>query len=245
MRNFKIVLEYDGGAYCGWQRQKNGKSIQQVLEEAVHLITQEKVVVTGAGRTDAGVHALNQVAHFKSNTALPVGRILLGVNSVLPADIVIKKIQEVPADFHSLRDAKGKVYLYRICNRKLRPVLERAYTWHVAYPLDLEKMKGAAFFLLGCHDFSSFCAAGSDVRTRVRTIRVIQIRKKTGGIIEIKLEADGFMRHMVRNIVGTLVEIGRGKISPESMKAIIESRNRNMAGPTAPASGLFLKEVKY
>ncbi|HON57995.1 MAG TPA: tRNA pseudouridine(38-40) synthase TruA [Smithella sp.] len=245
MRNIKIILEYDGTAYCGWQRQKNGKSIQQVLEEAVGLITGEKVTVTAAGRTDAGVHALNQVAHFKCKSGLPVHKLLAGINSVLPKDVVLKRLNAVSEDFHSLRDAKGKIYVYRIFNKRFRPVLGRNYLWHVPYALDIEKMKRASVALLGRHDFSSFCAAGTDVKDCVRMIKSIKIRKKPGGVLEIQLEAGGFLRHMVRNIVGTLVEVGRGKIPPDEMKKILDAKDRNVAGPTAPAQGLLLKEVRY
>jgi tRNA pseudouridine38-40 synthase len=199
MRNFKMIVEYDGTAYCGWQRQENGITIQQVLEEAIQLITGEKVTVIGSGRTDAGVHALNQVAHFKSNSRLPVNNIYRGINSVLPPDIVVKEMEEVAGEFHAQHDVKSKVYVYKICNQRLRPALGRNFFWFIRFPLDLALMR----------------------------------------------EASRFLKYMVRNIIGTLVEVGRGKRKPEEMKVIIESRNRKIAGVTAPACGLFLKEVKY
>jgi len=245
MRNFKMIVEYDGTAYCGWQRQENGITIQQVLEEAIQLITGEKVAVIGSGRTDAGVHALNQVAHFKSSSRLPLNNIYRGMNSVLPPDIVVKEMEEVAGEFHAQHDVKSKVYVYKICNQRLRPVLGRNYFWHIRFPLDLERMKKAAQFLIGTHDFSCFCATGTHVKDRVRTITDIEIKTCDDGLIEIKVEAQGFLKYMVRNIIGTLVEVGRGKRKPEEMKPIIESRNRNIAGVTAPACGLFLKEVKY
>lgn len=245
MRNFKMIVEYDGTAYCGWQRQENGLTIQQVLEEAIQLITGEKVTVIGSGRTDAGVHALNQVAHFKSNSRLPVNNIYRGMNSVLPPDIVVKELEEVTDDFHAQHDVKSKVYVYKICNQRLRPVLGRNYFWFIRFPLDLEVMRKAAQFLIGTHDFSCFCATGTHVKDRVRTIIDIEIKTCDDGLIEIKLESHGFLKYMVRNIIGTLVEVGRGKRKPEEMKVIIESRNRKIAGVTAPACGLFLKEVKY
>ena len=246
MRNFKIVVEYDGTNYCGWQRQENGVSIQQVLEEAIGLITGgEKITVIGSGRTDAGVHALNQVAHFKSCTRLPVNNIYRGVNSVLPPDIVVKEMEETKDDFHALRDVKSKIYIYKICNQGLRPALGRNYFWHVRFPLDLEQMKKAAELLIGTHDFSCFCATGSDVKDRVRTIIDIEIKKCEDELIEVKVESRGFLKYMVRNIIGTLVEVGLDKRKPEDMKVIIESKDRNIAGITAPACGLFLKEVKY
>jgi tRNA pseudouridine38-40 synthase len=245
MRNFKIIVEYDGAAYCGWQRQKNGISIQQILEEAIGTIVCEKVKLIGSGRTDAGVHAINQVANFKSSTLLPAEKLFHGINSVLPADIVVKVLDEVHADFHAQRDVLSKIYIYRICNRQLRPALGRNYSWFIRFPLDLERMKKAAQYMVGTHDFSCFCATGSDVKDRVRTITAIDIRTGADDLIEINVEAKGFLKYMVRNIVGTLVEIASGKRKPQEMKEIIESRNRNIAGVTAPACGLFLKEVKY
>lgn len=245
MRNFKMVVEYDGSAYRGWQRQKNGLSIQQVLEEAIKKITAQKVSVIGSGRTDAGVHALNQVASFRCATKLPVNSIYRGVNSVLPEDIVVKEMEEVPFEFHAQRDVKSKIYVYKICNQKLRPALGRNYSWFVRFDLDLPKMRQAAKYLLGTHDFSCFCATGTDVKDRVRTIMNIEIKKVAEGNIEIIVEAKGFLKYMVRNIIGTLVEVGRGKRQTEEMKKIIASRDRKIAGATAPAHGLFLKEVKY
>ncbi|PKN19822.1 MAG: tRNA pseudouridine(38-40) synthase TruA [Deltaproteobacteria bacterium HGW-Deltaproteobacteria-6] len=245
MRNFKIIVEYDGAAYCGWQRQPNGISIQQILEEAVGRITSGKVTLVGSGRTDAGVHAINQVANFKSLTSLPAEKIFRGVNSILPPDVVVKHLEEVPIDFHAQRDVKSKIYVYRICNQNLRPVLGREYCWFIRYPLNIEKMREAAGYLPGTHDFSCFCATGTDVKDRVRTITAITIKTGSDGLIEITVEAKGFLKYMVRNIVGTLTEVARGKRQPEEMREIIDSRDRNIAGVTAPACGLFLKEVKY
>jgi len=245
IRNFKMVVEYDGSAYRGWQRQKNDLSIQQVLEEAIKKITGQKVSVIGSGRTDAGVHALNQVASFRCATKLPVNSIYRGVNSVLPEDIVVKEMEEVPFEFHAQRDVKSKIYVYKICNQKLRPALGRNYSWFVRFDLDLAKMRQAAKALIGTHDFSCFCATGTDVQDRVRTIKNIEIKNGQEGNIEIIVEAKGFLKYMVRNIIGTLVEVGRGKREPEEMKKIIDSRDRKIAGATAPAHGLFLMEVIY
>lgn len=245
MRNFKIIVEYDGAAYCGWQRQRTGVSVQQILEDAVGRITSGKVTLIGSGRTDAGVHAMNQVANFRSPTELPAEKIFRGVNSVLPPDIVVKELEEVSLDFHAQRDVQSKVYVYRIRNQSLRPALGREYFWFIRYPLDLEKMREAAEHLPGTHDFSCFCATGTDVKDRVRTLNRIEITGGPEGLIEITVEAKGFLKYMVRNIVGTLVEVGRGKRAPREMPAIIGSRNRNIAGATAPACGLFLKEVRY
>jgi tRNA pseudouridine38-40 synthase len=168
-----------------------------------------------------------------------------GLNSVLPDDIVIKEMKEVPEDFHALRDVKSKMYVYKICNQRLRPALGRNYFWHVRYPLNMEFMREATKYIIGTHDFSSFCAANTQVKDRVRTILDIDIRKNEEGIIEVDVVAHGFLKYMVRNIVGTLVEIGRGKWEPEEMKRILESKDRKIAGVTAPAYALFLKEVKY
>jgi len=245
MRNFKVIVEYDGTAYCGWQRQKNGISIQQLLEEAIKLITGQKVAVIGSGRTDAGVHALNQTGSFKCSTKLPVNKIFMGMNSILPRDIVVRELEEVADDFNALRDVKSKIYVYKICNQRLRPALGRDYCWHIRFPLDLAPMKKASQFLIGTHDYSCFCATGTDVKDRVRTIMDIEIKQCDEGLIEIKVEARGFLKYMVRNIVGTLVDVGRGKRKPEDMKLIIKSKDRTIAGVTAPAGGLFLKEVKY
>jgi len=245
MRNFKMIVEYDGSDYCGWQRQPNGSSIQQILEEALEKITASKVAVIGSGRTDAGVHAINQAASFKSPTQLPAEKIFRGVNSVLPPDVVVKNLEEMPADFHAQRDVISKIYVYRICNQSLRPALGRNYCWFIRHPLNLEEMRKAALSLLGTHDFSCFCATGSDVQDRVRTLTHVGIDTGPDGFIEITVEARGFLKYMVRNIVGTLVEVARGKRDPDEMKQIIDSRNRNIAGMTAPACGLFLKEVKY
>lgn len=245
MRTFKMLLEYDGTAYCGWQRQKNGISIQQILEEAVRRIIHEDVSIIASGRTDAGVHAVNQVASLKVASALPVNKIFLGINSVLPADIVLKDLQEGAPDFNALKDAKGKVYLYRIRNQRLRPVLGRQYYWFIRFPLDIERMMSAAAYLTGRHDFSCFCATGCDIKDRVRTLSPIVIDERGHGMLEITVESSGFLRHMVRNIVGTLVDVGRGKLSPDDMPDIIASRDRKKAGLAAPACGLFLKEVKY
>ena len=245
MRNFKMVIEYDGTAYCGWQRQKNGVSIQQVLEEKIRLITREEVTVNGSGRTDAGVHALNQVAGFRSSTRLPAEILCRGINGLLPPDIVVKNLEEVPVEFHPQYSARGKIYVYKICNRRLRPALGRKYCWFIPHPLDLTAIKQAAAYLIGRYDFSCFCATGSSVKDRTRTVKSVSIIRGDDGLLEITIEAQGFLRYMVRNIVGTLVEIGRGKRKPSEMKEIIDSRDRNIAGITAPACGLYLKEVKY
>ena len=221
-----MILEYDGTAYCGWQRQLNGVSIQQVLEEAVACIIGEKVPIIASGRTDAGVHAINQVASFRAQSMLPANKIFLGVNSVLPEDIVVKDVQEVQSDFNALRDARGKVYVYRIRNQRLRPVLGRQYFWFVRYSLNLDRMREAAAHIRGEHDFSCFCATGCDIKDRVRMLNRLDIDCRHSGMLEITVESGGFLRHMVRNIVGTLVDVGRGKLTPADIPEIIRSCDR-------------------
>jgi len=245
MRNFKIIIEYDGSAYCGWQRQPNGISIQQVLEEAIKSITGEDVSIIASGRTDAGVHAIGQAASFRAHSLLPVYKLFAGINSVLPPHTALKALQEMPERFNALKDAKKKVYLYRIKNQRLRPVLGRQYFWFVRYRLDLAKMQKAASLLAGEHDFSAFCATGCEVQSRVRKLAPIEILELPDNMLEITVESGGFLRHMVRNIVGTLVDVGRGKIKPEDIPEILASGDRRKAGTAAPACGLFLKEVEF
>jgi len=248
MRNLKMVIEYDGSGYHGWQRQKNGLSIQQVLEEKIAVITGEQVKVIGSGRTDAGVHAVAQVAHFKTACGIPTGNLLKGINSLLPADIVLKSLKEADTDYHSRIDAKGKVYLYQIFNSPIRTVLYRHYAWIIHCPLDLDLMAKGAGYLIGRHDFTSFSSVHTDVISFEREIKRIEILNSLSvehPLIKIFVEADGFLRYMVRTIVGTLVEVGRGKRPPEDVAAILAGRDRKLAGMTAPPQGLFLKEVLY
>ncbi len=240
-----MLLEYDGTRYHGWQRQRNPLTIQQVLEECINRITGEDVRVTASGRTDAGVHALGQVANFRTNSCLAAITLLKGINSLLPKDIVIKEITEAGDSFHARYDVKSKVYLYRLFNSPIRPALQRLYTWVIYQPLDLKNMRTAAGHLLGEHDYSSFCATGCDAVNHVRTVTAIDITPSGCGFMEIQVEADGFLRYMIRNIVGTLVEVGRGKRTPDGIPALLEARDRTLAGITAPPQGLFLKDVKY
>jgi tRNA pseudouridine38-40 synthase len=244
-RNIKLVLEYDGSAYSGWQRQLNGLSIQQVLEEAIGRITGAASRVIGSGRTDAGVHALRQVAHFHTRTRLAERNLLMGINSLLPPDIAVLELAEASPLFHARYDAVSKVYLYRICNRTVRPALERRHAWFVWTPLDLAAIREALPVFLGTHDFSSFCSTHTDSDDHVRTILSITAERDSSGMIEISVEADGFLRYMVRTIVGALVEVGRGKTSPGTLAAILSAKERRLAGPTAPPQGLYLREVKY
>jgi tRNA pseudouridine38-40 synthase len=245
MRNIRLTIEYDGAAYFGWQRQNEHRTIQQTLEEALAIITKEQVTVIGSGRTDTGVHALNQVAHFKIHCSMPVEQLHYALNSLLPDDIVIKEMTEVSPEFHARFDVKTKKYVYQIWNNPTATAVHRHFCWHVRKDLDIEKMSAAAEMLLGRHDYAAFCGTGSKVKDYIRTVHSFGIERDREGKIQLTITADGFLRHMVRNIVGTLVDVGKGKTSLEEFKTILESRDRKQAGMTAPAHGLFLAEVEY
>lgn len=245
MRNLKIVLEYDGTGYHGWQRQKDLTTVQQVLEDIVLRITGERLAIFGSGRTDAGVHALKQTAHFKTNSCIGSANLLAAMNSLLPKDIVVKEIQEVPESFHARFDAKSKTYMYQIINSPTRSALYRQYAWHIRTPLDVIEMGKGLSFLKGRHDFTAFCGKKEVNRNCIRTITDVRLEKNPSGMIGIYLEADGFLRYMVRSVVGTLAEVGRGKRPPEELLSILQAKDRKRAGMTAPPQGLFLVEVKY
>lgn len=244
MRNIKLTIEYDGSNYSGWQRQKNGISIEETLEEAIKKITNEDIKIVGSSRTDAGVHAKGQVANFTTCSKIPVERFPAAINSKLPPDIAVVNAEEVPLDFHSRYSSKGKMYSYTILNRKTPPALMRNYVTHCAYDLDFEKMKKAAVFFIGTHDFSAFKSTGSSVKTSIRTVNLLELLKD-GEIIKMYIEANGFLYNMVRIIAGTLIDVGRGKIPYESIPEIIRSKDRTKSGQTAPASGLCLEKVYY
>jgi tRNA pseudouridine38-40 synthase len=245
MRTIKLLIEYDGTNYQGWQVQPKGPTIQGILEEKLGLLTGESIRLVGSGRTDAGVHALGQVAHFKTQSQMDARSIQRALNSLLPSDIVIQKIEEVEEDFHARKHSKSKVYEYRILNRNLRSPFHHGYAWHIPQRLDVKEMGKATQWLIGEHDFSSFRSVGTPTRTAIR--RVIRAEWKRGrdGLIRFEIEANGFLKQMVRAIVGTLVEVGKGKMSAMEFQKVLESKERKKAGPTAPAQGLFLKEVKY
>jgi len=245
MRNLKIIIEYDGAAYHGWQRQPDDITVQQTLEEKIGVITRERIRLTGSGRTDAGVHAIAQAANFKTSSKIAGGNLLRGTNSLLPGDIVIKELTEVDEGFHARYNAKSKVYLYRIFNNKYPPALYRNYSWFIKYPLDIDLIRTAVLQLIGTHDFSSFCAADSNTVDHVREVVDAGVHREENGMIKFFIEADGFLRHMVRNIAGTLIDVGSGKLSPAGFLGIMEARDRRQAGITAPPQGLFLKEVRY
>jgi tRNA pseudouridine38-40 synthase len=247
MRTLKLTIQYDGTDFVGWQRQSNGVSIQGLLEDALAPIEGQAVTVHGAGRTDAGVHALAQVASVTLENALDTPTLGRALNAVLPAAVRVLVVEEVEPAFHARFSAVSKTYEYRIINAPLVSVFLHRYVWHVPQPLDVEAMRAAGAGLVGRHDFAAFQGAGSDVTTSERTILDFGI-DDGGGFdlpVVVRIKGDGFLRHMVRNIAGTLVEIGTGRWDPWRLLAVLDSRNRAEAGPTAPARGLVLTHVAY
>lgn len=245
MRNIKLLIEYDGTNYLGWQIQRRGPTIQGMIEEKLKLIAKEEIHLIGSGRTDAGVHAMAQVANFKTNTSIDVNSLKRALNSLLPKDILIKEVEEVEEGFHARKNSKSKIYEYFILNKKDSSVFIRQYSWHIPQKLNLVEMKRATEILIGEHDFSSFRSSGSFAKTSIRRIINAGWKRSQSGLLRFEIEANGFLRQMVRAIVGTLVEVGRGRIDAQGFREILESKNRKKAGSTAPAHGLFLKEVKY
>ncbi len=245
MSNLKLIIEYDGSAYHGWQRQANQPTIQEAIETALSRMTREAVCVIGSGRTDAGVHALGQVANFHTQANISPRAIRAGLNSLLPHDIVIKSCESVAEDFHARFQATKKTYCYRILNRPLPAAVGRQYAWFIKKKLDLTAMQESAAVLVGTHDFKSFEAVGSPRADTIRTVSAARLRDAGNGYLVFEISADGFLRHMVRNIVGTLVDVGRGRISTDDFRKILSARDRSLAGATAPPHGLFLVRVFY
>ena len=244
MRTIKLTIAYDGTDYRGWQVQSSGRTIQEEIEKALEKTFRRKCRVHGAGRTDAGVHAKGQVAHVKLPTSIPIDKVPLALNPSLPEGIVIIGAEEAREDFHSRFDSKRKHYRYTIFNSKIDDPFRSRYSWRVPYKLDIPLMKKEAAFLVGRHDYRSFQASDKRESSSVRKIFYLKIRKKKEEIT-MDIEGNGFLYNMVRNIVGTLIDIGRGYLPPGSMKKILKVRSRKLAGPTAPAKGLSLIEVKY
>lgn len=246
MPNVCLTIAYDGTRYAGWQFQKNADTIQEKIEHALKEILGEDIKVIGAGRTDSGVHSRAQLANFTTKKLFPLAKLQAALNTNLPEDIVIVKIREVPPKFHARFDAKSKVYSYAILNSNIDDPLSRPYYWKVSYKLDLVLLKKEAKVLIGTRDFKAFQAksAFSKLKTTVRTIKSVSVCKDKK-FIYIQIEADGFLRNMARNIVGTLIDIGRGYLPEGSMEKILNSRERRQAGQTAPAKGLTLLNVKF
>ena len=247
MRTIKLILAYDGTAYAGWQRQENVDTIQKRIEVAVSEIEGHPVTVHGAGRTDAGVHALGQVASFELEHALETPSLLRALNARLPTDIRVLSVHSVSRLFHARYDAKRKSYQYRINQSKIIDPMKRLYSWHIPQVLDLDAMQRSAGVLIGTHDFAAFQTASSDamVKSTTRTVFSIRILKEEPDIVAIDVAGDGFLRYMVRTIVGTVVEFGLGRSPDIGMAEVLATRTRSRAGPTAPAHGLFLLSVDY
>ena len=243
-KNFELLVEYDGTDYCGWQRQPGPPTIQGVLEDRLQRMTQAPVTLHGSGRTDAGVHALGQSAHFHSRTRLTAEELLKGLNSLLPVDIAVRECRRMPMTFHARFDSRWKCYRYRILNQPVRQAVGHRYAWHIHRPLDAAAMTAAARHLVGRHDFKSFESSGSP---RAHTVRDVMDTawREADGHLEFDIRADGFLRGMVRNIVGTLVAVGMGKWDPEALPELLRAADRRLAPATAPARGLFLVHVEY
>ena len=244
-KNIRLIMEYDGSGYHGWQRQDTDITIQAIIEDKINTMTGEAVTIIGSGRTDAGVHAQHQVCNFITMSKIEPEAIRRGLNSLLPDDIFIKEAEYVPLDFHSRYSAKSKSYEYRIWNRPEKNIFLRNYTWHVRENLDIEVMRKCMLMLTGRHDFSSFKSSGSGNKDPIRRILRAELHGPEDGVLRLVFEADGFLRHMARNIVGTLVEVGRSKIDLDEFKEIFISKDRCKGGINAPPQGLFLKMVKY
>jgi tRNA pseudouridine38-40 synthase len=248
MRTFRLILSYDGAAYAGWQVQASARTIQAELEAALRQVTGEKIRAVASGRTDAGVHALGQVVSFSSDTRLPTDVLRKALDANLPKDIVVREVREAPAGFHAIRDALRKRYRYVVQDGPIRDVFSRAYAWCFPQRLDVQAMHAAAAVLLGRHDFASFEAAGSPRASSVRTIYELTVERQGGDFLDrivFEVEADGFLYNMVRNIVGSLVEVGRGRQAPAWIAEVLAARDRKLAGMTAPPQGLFLVSVDY
>jgi tRNA pseudouridine38-40 synthase len=254
VRTLKITLAYDGTAYVGWQRQAAGTSIQGLLEAAIARIEGDAVTVTGAGRTDAGVHALGQVASVmvpSASSSIACDAYVRALNASLPEDVRVKAVEEAGEDFHARFSARAKTYRYRLTRGGVASPFESRYAWHVTHPLDAASMRAALEACRGEHDFAAFQSTGTPVRDTVRTMLAVGVSEapeplESGApLLVIELTGTGFLRHMVRAIAGTLVEIGRGRWPSAEMAAILASRDRSRAGPTAPPQGLFLIRVDY
>lgn len=240
-----LTLEYDGSCFCGWQNQNNGKSVQEALEKAFSLTTGEKVNIVASGRTDSGVHALNQIVHLDTNTNIPVDKLPFAINTHLNEGVRVLKAEIVSDNFHARYGAKRKTYMYKLYISHHISPLKRNTHYHINYELNIDEMKKAAQFLIGEHDFKCFQAVGNDeLKSTVRSIYSLIIEEKENEVF-ITVTGNGFLYNMVRIIVGTLLYVGLGKIKADDIKTIIESHDRTKAGPTAPPQGLYLLNVEY
>lgn len=244
MKRVMLEIAYDGTNYCGWQIQPNGITVEEVINRALSELLKEQVLVIGASRTDSGVHALGNVAVFDTNTKIPGEKISFALNQRLPKDIVIQKSREVPLDFHPRYCNSKKTYIYRILNSRFPIPTERLYSYFIYYPLNVDAMKKAAGYLVGEHDFKSFCSNRTQVVDTVRTVYDINVEKNKG-TIDITISGNGFLYNMVRIMVGTFVKVGLGIYPPEHVQEILDKKDRMAAGPKAPAEGLTLKCIEY
>ena len=244
MKRVKLVVAYDGTNYHGWQVQDNGITIEEVLNRTISELVQEDIKVIGASRTDAGVHACGNVAVFDTESRIPGDKFSFALNQRLPEDIRIQKSCEVDADFHPRYADTVKTYEYNILNRRFELPTKRLYAAFCYYPMDIERMNQAAAYLVGEHDFKSFCSAGAQVQTTVRAIYAVNVTKEDD-MVHIRITGNGFLYNMVRIIAGTLMQVGTGLMEPEQVKEILEARDRSKAGPTAVAKGLTLVEIRY
>lgn len=244
MKRIKLTVAYDGTDYCGWQIQKNGVTVEEVLNRALSRLTGEKITVIGASRTDAGVHARGNVAVFDTDTRIPAERIAYAVNALLPEDVVVVRSEEVPAGWHPRKCVSVKTYEYRILNREFPDPVRRRDTYFVSFPLDLDRMRQAAGYLKGTHDFKSFCSAQTSVEDTVRTIYSLDV-EKAGDLFTVRVRGNGFLYNMVRIIAGTLAGVGRGYFEPEEVERMLEKKDRTKAGVTAPPQGLTLVGIEY
>ncbi|MGG7178932.1 tRNA pseudouridine(38-40) synthase TruA [Clostridium paraputrificum] len=244
MRNIKLIIEYDGTNYGGWQKQNNNKTIQESIEKSIYKVTGEEVNLFGSSRTDAGVHARGMAANFVTNSKIPEEKFREAINSKLPDDIAIIKSEEVDKEFHARYCSKGKTYSYTIINRYEKVAIGKQYSYHIRDILDIDKMSEACKYFVGTHDFKAFRTAGSSVKTSIRTVSELYIERNCGEL-KVYITADGFLYNMVRIIVGTLIEVGKGKIEPNDIENIILSGDRTKSGPCVPPNGLILEKVYY
>jgi tRNA pseudouridine38-40 synthase len=242
--NIKVVLEYDGSGFAGWQQQTHGRTVEAELKRALKAVTGQDLKVYAAGRTDAGAHAEGQVVSFQADGRISPHRLVAALNARLPADVAVLSGEEVPDEFHARYSARWRRYRYRYLDRPSRPALEWGRCWHVRGALDVDAMSAAAKALTGKHDWTSYCAASEPPDSRVREMRSARVARR-GDVVELELVAEGFLRGLARSIAGALAEVGRGRRPPEWVGEILEARDRRKAARTAPAGGLTLMEVIY